>query len=253
MTRFRLEGQVAVVTGASGGIGSGGAVALAEAGADVALLGRNRAKLEETARLVEALGRRAAVVEAEVTDEAAVEAAVSTVHQALGPTDILFNNAGITSPKLMSDLPLEEWQRVIDVNLTGAFLCTRAFSAGMIERKRGRIINMGSVLSGRGMASRTVYSASKAGLANLGAALCFELGPFGITVNTIGATVIVTDLNRELVRTQPELYGQVLRRTALGRLGEVDDVTGLLVFLASPAAGFITGQTIYVDGGYTAG
>jgi NAD(P)-dependent dehydrogenase (short-subunit alcohol dehydrogenase family) len=112
---------------------------------------------------------------------------------------------------------------------------------------------MGSVLSGRGMASRTVYSASKAGLANLGAALCFELGPFGITVNTIGATVIVTDLNRELVKTQPELYGQVLRRTALGRLGEVEDVTGVLVFLASPAAGFITGQTIYVDGGYTAG
>jgi NAD(P)-dependent dehydrogenase (short-subunit alcohol dehydrogenase family) len=142
---------------------------------------------------------------------------------------------------------------VIDVNLTGAFLCARAFSAGMRDRKRGRIINMGSVLSGRGMASRTVYSASKAGLANLGAALCFELGPYGVTVNTIGATVIVTDLNRELVRTQPELYGQVLRRTALGRLGEVEDVVGLLVFLASPAAGFITGQTIYVDGGYTAG
>ncbi len=251
--RFRIDGQVAVVTGASGGIGSAGALALAEAGADVALIGRNRAKLDAAAHAVEAIGRRALVIEAEVTDEAAVNDAAAEIERALGPVHILFNNAGITSPKLMADLPLEEWQRVIDVNLTGAYLCARAFAPGMQARKYGRIVNMGSILSGRGMANRTVYSASKAGLANLGAALCFELGPHGITVNTIGATVIVTDLNRELVKTQPELYGQVLRRTALGRLGEVEDVTGVLVFLASPAAGFVTGQTLFVDGGYTAG
>jgi NAD(P)-dependent dehydrogenase (short-subunit alcohol dehydrogenase family) len=251
--RFRLDGQVAVVTGGSGGIGAAGAIALAQAGADVAVLGRNRAKLEAAADAVRKAGRRALVVEAEVTDEAQVNAAVATVERELGPADILFNNAGITSPKLMSDLPLDEWQRIIEVNLTGAYLTSRAFSSRMKARKSGRIVNMGSILSGRGMATRTAYSASKAGLANLGAALCFELGPFGITVNTIGATVIVTDLNRELVRAQPELYGEVVRRTALGRLGEIEDVTGVLVFLASPAAGFITGQTIYVDGGYTAG
>ncbi len=251
--RFRLDGQVAVVTGGSGGIGAAGALALAEAGADVAVLGRNRAKLEAAADAVRKAGRRALVVEAEVTNETQVIAAVANIERALGPADILFNNAGITSPKLMADLPLDQWQRIIDVNLTGAYHTSRAFAAGMIGRKSGRIINMGSILSGRGMATRTAYSASKAGLANLGAALCFELGPHGITVNTIGATVIVTDLNRELVRTQPELYGEVVRRTALGRLGEIADVTGVLVFLASPAAGFITGQTIYVDGGYTAG
>jgi 2-deoxy-D-gluconate 3-dehydrogenase len=188
-----------------------------------------------------------------VTEEMQVAAAVAAVERDLGPIDILFNNAGITSPKQMLDLPLAEFQRVIDVNLTGAFLCARAVAAGMRERRRGRIINMGSILSTRGMASRTVYCASKAGLANLGAALCFELGPFGVTVNTIGATVIVTDLNRELIRTQPALYEQILRRTAMGRLGEVEDVTGALVFLASPAAAYITGQTIYIDGGYTAG
>ncbi len=251
--RFRLDGQVAVVTGGSGGIGAAGALALAEAGADIAVLGRNRVKLEAAADAVRKAGRRALVVEAEVTDEAQVDAAVAEIERALGPADILFNNAGITSPKLMADLPLNEWQRIIDVNLTGAYLTSRAFAAGMMARKGGRIVNMGSILSGRGMANRTAYSASKAGLANLGAALCFELGPHGITVNTIGATVIATDLNRELVRTQPELYAQVVRRTALGRLGEIADVTGVLVFLASPAAGFITGQTIYVDGGYTAG
>jgi 2-deoxy-D-gluconate 3-dehydrogenase len=253
MDQFRLDGQVAVVTGASGGIGSAGALALAEAGADIALIGRNRAKLDAAADAITAIGRQALIVEAEVTDEAAVNAAAAEIEARLGPADILFNNAGITSPKLMADLPLEEWQRIIEVNLTGAYLCSRAFAPAMQARKGGRIINMGSILSGRGMATRTAYSASKAGLANLGAALCFELGPYGITVNTIGATVVVTELNRELVRTQPELYGEVVRRTALGRLGEISDVTGVLIFLASPAAGFITGQTIYVDGGYTAG
>jgi NAD(P)-dependent dehydrogenase (short-subunit alcohol dehydrogenase family) len=250
---FRLDGQIAVVTGASGGIGSAGALALAEAGADIALIGRNRAKLDAAADAVRAVGRRALVVEAEVTDEVAVNAAAAEIEAKLGPADILFNNAGITSPKRLADLPLPEWQHVIDVNLTGAYLCCRAFVPAMRAKKRGRIINMGSILSGRGMATRTVYSASKAGLANLGAALCFELGPYGITVNTIGATVIVTDLNRELVRAQPELYDEVVRRTALGRLGEISDIIGVLVFLASPAGGFITGQTIYVDGGYTAG
>jgi 2-deoxy-D-gluconate 3-dehydrogenase len=252
-TMFSLEGNVAVVTGAGGGIGNAAAVALAKAGADVALLGRNVAKLRETAAAVEDAGRRALVVEADVTDEVLVQAARDAVVAKFGRVDILFNNAGITSPKLLVDLPLEVWRKIVDVNLTGAYLCTRAFSGPMIERRKGRIINMGSILSGRGMANRTAYSATKAGLANFGAAVAFELGPYGITVNTIGATVIVTDLNRELIRTQPQLYQKVLARSALGRLGEVEDVVGVLIFLASSAAGFVTGQTIFVDGGYTAG
>ncbi|MDI3468889.1 MAG: Oxidoreductase, short-chain dehydrogenase/reductase family [Pseudolabrys sp.] len=251
--RFSLKGQVAVVTGAGGGIGHSGAVALAEAGANLALVGRNVAKLKETAAAVEKTGRHALVVEADVTDEAMVAAARDRVVAELGSADILFNNAGITSPKTLADTTLDEWHRVLEVNLTGAFLCSRAFAQPMTARKRGRIINMGSILSGRGMANRTAYSATKAGLANFGAAMAFELGPHGITVNTIGATVIVTDLNRELIRTQPQLYEKVLSRSAIGRLGEVEDVVGVLVFLASPAASYVTGQTIYVDGGYTAG
>lgn len=251
--RFSLDGNVAVVTGAGGGIGTAAAVALAEAGADLALVGRNVAKLEETAEVVENTGRAALVVEADVTDEAAVAVARDMVIRQFGRADILFNNAGITSPKLLVDMPLDEWRRIADVNLTGAFLCARAFAKPMMAQRRGRIINMGSILSGRGMATRTAYCATKAGLANFGAALAFELGPYGVTVNTIGATVIVTDLNRELIRTQPQLYQKVLDRTAIGRLGEVEDVVGVLVFLASPAAAFVTGQTIYVDGGYTAG
>lgn len=251
--RFSLDGNVAVVTGAGGGIGTAAALALAEAGADLALVGRNVAKLEETAQAIAPTGRAALVVEADVTDEAAVATARDRVIARFGRADILFNNAGITSPKLLVDMPLDEWRRIADVNLTGAFLCARAFAKPMMAQRRGRIINMGSILSGRGMATRTAYCATKAGLANFGAALAFELGPYGVTANTIGATVIVTDLNRELIRTQPQLYQKVLDRTAIGRLGEVEDVVGVLVFLASPAAAFVTGQTIYVDGGYTAG
>ncbi len=250
---FSLADRVAVVTGGGGGIGSAAALALAEAGADVAVVGRNRAKLDEAAHAVERTGRRALVVEASVTDEGSVDAALAAVLERFGRADILFNNAGITSPKRLAEMAPDDWRAIFDVNLTGAFLCARAFARPMMERRHGRIINMGSILSGRGMATRTAYCASKAGLANFGAALAFELGPHGITVNTIGATVIVTDFNRELIRTQPQLYDRVLARSALGRLGEVEDVTGALVFLASPAAGFITGQTLYVDGGYTAG
>jgi len=253
VTNFRLDDLTAVVTGASGGIGTAGAIAFAEAGADVALVARNREKLEQAAKAVEAAGRKSLIIEADVTDENAVVGVKDKVVETFGKADILFNNAGITSPKQMVDITPDEWRHIVDVNLTGAYLCCRAFAPVMIAQKSGRIINMGSILSGRGMASRSVYCASKAGLANLGASLAFELGPHGITVNTLGATVIVTDLNRELIKTQPQLYQKVIDRMPLGRLGELDDLTGPLVFLASPAAKFITGQTLYVDGGYTAG
>lgn len=253
VARFALDGQVAVVTGGGGGLGSAGAVALAEAGADIALVARNRAKLEDAARGVEATGRRAMIVEADVSDPAAMVAAAEAVVADLGRIDILFNNAGVTNPQSVLDIAPEEFARLLEVNVAGAFHAIRAVAPAMIERRYGRIINMGSILSGRGMANRAAYCASKAGLANLGAACAFEFGGAGITVNTLGATVIVTDLNRELVRTQPELYAKVVQRTPLGRLGEIEDLMGALLFLASPAAGFVTGQTLYVDGGYTAG
>ncbi len=251
--RFALDGQVAVVTGGGGGLGSAGARALAEAGADVALIARNRVKLEQAARSVEETGRRALIVEADVSDAPGMVAAADQVATAFGRIDILFNNAGITNPQTVLDVAPEAFLRVLEVNVAGAFHVIRAFAPKMIERGYGRIINMGSILSGRGMANRAAYCASKAGLANLGAACAFEFGADGITVNTLGATVIVTDLNRELVRTQPRLYERIVQRTPLGRLGETEDLMGALLFLASPASGFITGQTLFVDGGYTAG
>ncbi|MEP6784496.1 MAG: SDR family NAD(P)-dependent oxidoreductase [Sphingomonadales bacterium] len=253
ISRFSLDGQVAVVTGGGGGLGSAGALALAEAGADVVLVARNRAKLEIAAAAVEGAGRRALIIEADVSDLRSLESAAAQAVDIFGRIDILFNNAGITNPQSLLDIAPEDFLRVLDVNVAGAFHAIRAFVKPMIGRGYGRIINMGSILSGRGMANRAAYCASKAGLANLGAACAFEFGGAGITVNTLGATVIVTDLNREMVRTQPELYEQVVRRTPLGRLGETEDLMGALLFLASPASGFVTGQTLYVDGGYTAG
>jgi 2-deoxy-D-gluconate 3-dehydrogenase len=253
MRMFSIEGSVAVVTGAGGSIGKASVAALAEAGADIALVGRDLLKLEEAKLTVQGFGRRALVVTTDVTDEASVKDCAHSVINTFGKVDILFNNAGTSSPKAFLDYTLDDWNKIIATNLTGAFLCSRAFVPSMIERGYGRIINMGSVLSSRGMSNRSAYAASKAGLSNFGASLAFELGPYGITVNTIGATVMVTDFNRDMIAAQPELYENIRRRSAFGRLGNVDDILGTLIYLASSASQFVTGQTIYADGGYTAG
>ncbi len=250
---LRLDGQVAIVTGASGGLGSLGACAFAEAGADVVAVGRNLAKCERTAERVRARGRSALPLAVDVTDAEQVSKMVEATIQRFGRIDILFNCAGITSPLPFDASPLEDWWRVVDTNLKGTVLCTRAALPHMKAQRRGRIINMGSILSKVGIANRSAYTASKSAIAHLSQTLAFELGPFGITVNTIGPNVTVTDLNRELIKQQPELYGPLRARIPLGRLGEPEDLAGALIFLASPAASFITGQTLYVDGGYTAG
>jgi NAD(P)-dependent dehydrogenase (short-subunit alcohol dehydrogenase family) len=250
---MRLDGMVGIVTGGGGGLGTLGACALAEAGADVVVAARTLTKCEATAEKVRARGRRARAIATDVTDEAQVATMVEATLAQFGRIDILFNNAGITSPKTMLDSSLDEWFHVVDVNVKGTFLCSKAVTPAMKARGFGRIINMGSILSDCGMANRTAYSTSKAGIAHFTQSLAFELGSAGITVNALGPTVIVTDLNRDLIARQPQLYEAVVKRTALGRLGQPPDIAGALVFLASPAAGFITGQTIYVDGGYTAG
>ncbi|MCP1337112.1 SDR family NAD(P)-dependent oxidoreductase [Futiania mangrovi] len=253
LERFRLDGRVAVITGGGGGLGSLAARTFAGAGADVVLLGRNAGKLDAAAAEVRQAGGSATVIHADVTSRADLEKAAQRVAADFGGADILFNNAGITSPRLLLDTEPDEWQSLIDVNVTGTYLTTRAFAPAMIAKGGGRIVNMGSILSARGMANRVAYCTTKAAVANMAAALAFELGPHGVTVNTLAPTVIVTDLNREAVKTQPELYEGVVRRTALGRLGQPEDLSGALLLLASDAGAFITGQTIFVDGGYTAG
>lgn len=249
---MRLDGKVAVVTGGGGGLGSLAACAFAAAGADVVVVGRTAASLQAAADAVRGVGRRAAAIVADVTRSADVNRMVERAVGEFGRIDILLNNAGVTSPKTVLELTDEDWHRIMDTSATGAFYCARAVAPVMMSQREGSIISMGSILSARGMAKRTAYSAAKAAVMNFTRALALELGPHGIRVNAIAPTVIVTDLNRELVRTQPQLYQAVLDRTPLGRLGEPEDIAGALVFLASPAARFITGQTLFVDGGYTA-
>lgn len=250
---MHLYGRVALVTGGGGGLGTMAALALAEAGANVLVVARSLQKCEATAQRVRHLGRRALALSADVTDVNQVNTMVATAIKEFGRIDILFNNAGITSPRTLEETTIDEWWNVMDVNVRGTMLCTKAVAPHMKQQGSGRIINMGSILSDRGMANRSAYCASKAAIYNLTQSLAFELGPFGITVNALGPTVIVTDLNRDMVKTQPALYDSVVKRTPMGRLAEPADVAGPLVFLASDAARFVSGQILFVDGGYTAG
>lgn len=249
---FDLSGRAAFITGGGGGLGRAIALTLARAGAAVAVVARSGDRCEAVADAVRAEGGRALALTADVLDRRAVWAAMDRVEAELGPLDILVNNAGVTSPKPLLDLDEAEWDRIVDVSMKGAFLCTQEAAPRMIARGRGRILNMGSILSARAVAARSAYSAAKAGLANFTRACAVELGPHGLTVNALGPTVIVTDLNRDLVRTQPELYSAIVARTPLGRLGETDDLAGPVLFLASDASAFVNGQILFVDGGYTA-
>ena len=250
---FSLKRQVALVTGAAGALGRMACMTFAQAGADLVLVGRQIDSLREQADRLEDMGVRVLSVAADVTQSASVQSMVDQAMAHFGRIDIVLNNAGTSSPKSLQELTDDDWHRIMDTSATGSFFVARAVAPHMIQAGYGRIISMGSILAVRGMASRIAYSAAKAAVANLTRALAFELGPHGITVNALGPTVIVTDLNREMVRKQPELYDAVLKRTAIGRLGQAQDIAGPLLFLASPAAAFVTGQVLFVDGGYTAG
>ncbi len=251
-SNFDLSGRVAVVTGGGGGLGTMACETLARAGATVAIVGRNAAKCEGVLQGLEAEGLKGKVFTADVTREDDVNALFGAVASEFGRVDIVVNNAGVTSPKALLDLDVSDWDRIMDTSAKGTFLCIRAAAPWMAQRGGGSIVNLGSILSERAIANRSAYSAAKAAVVNLTRASAIELGARGIRVNAIAPTVIVTDLNRELVVTQPALYKGIVDRTPLGRLGETTDLAGPLLFLASDASAFVTGQVLYVDGGYTA-
>ena len=250
--KFSLEGQVAIVTGAASGLGAAGAAALAAAGANVVAAGLQPEKLVSVAAELERnTGRRMLAVPTDVVAPKATEALAAAAIDAFGRIDILFNSAGIIAGHAAAAYPPDDWARLFEVNVTGTFNAIKAVLPDMTARRSGRIINMASVLAHFGAPNRSGYSATKGAVLQLTRSLAVELGPSGITVNALGPTAIATDLNRELMRSQPQLYDGLLARTPLGRHGTADDVTGPLVFLASPAAAFVTGQILYVDGGYT--
>ena len=248
---FDLTGKRALVTGSSRGLGLTLARGLAGAGAAVVLNGRSADALEHAAAALRSDGLTAHTACFDVTDEDAVEAAVARIEEEIGPIDILLNNAGIILRGAFPDHDTETWQRVLDVNLNGAMYVARAAARRMVPRRRGKIINTCSLQSERVRGTCGAYAVSKTGLKALTRALAVDLGPYNIQVNAIGPGYFATELTKDL-KGNPEFDRWVRSKAPAGRWGEPDELVGPAVFLASDASSFVTGQVIYVDGGWLA-
>ncbi len=250
LPNFSLNGKTALVTGASGGLGQGFAVALAASGADI-IITELPSKLEATQttlELIRAQGRKAIALELDVQSVAACR----HLAEVAGIVDILVNNAGVNRVQWAEDVTEENWDLVLDTNLKGAFFLTQAIGKGMITRKQGgRIINIASQNGLIGYYQRAAYCSAKAGLINQTRVLALEWAKHGITVNAIAPTFVLTPLTEQTF-SQPDIKADLEGRIPLGRIATVDDILGACVFLASSAAGFITGHTLAVDGGWTA-
>lgn len=242
-----MNNKVALVTGGSRGIGRAIALKLAEQGADVAILyAGNADAADATARDIEALGAKALAVQCDVSDYEQVAAAVARVRETLGPVDVLVNNAGITKDKLALRMSPEEFDRVLAVNLNGAFHTIRALYADFMKRRSGRIINIASIAGVMGNAGQANYAASKAGVIGLTKTIARELAPRGVTCNAIAPGFIETDMTASMNQAAFEAMAKTI---PLGRVGQAEDVANLAAFLAGDGASYITGAVIHVDGG----
>lgn len=246
---FAMRGRCALVTGSSSGLGAHFARLLAAQGAKVALAARRLDRLEALVREIEAAGGTALAVACDVTDEASIVEAVGRAAAELGTLDVLVNNSGVTGGKPFLNASAEEWDSVLDTNLRGAFLMCREFArAAVAAGQGGRIVNVASILGLRTIKGVVPYSASKAGLCHMTAVLAMELGPRGITVNALAPGYVETDLNRAFL--QGPAGARIASRVPLGRLGQLEDLNGALLLLASDAGRFITGVVLPVDGGH---
>jgi NAD(P)-dependent dehydrogenase (short-subunit alcohol dehydrogenase family) len=249
---FRLDGRRALVTGGSKGLGRVMANALAEAGADVAVTSRTIGECADAAdSIARSTGRKTLAVAADVTQSDQVDRLVAQVQETLGPIDILINSAGINIRGAAEELTEADWDSVVNVNLKAPFLLARKLGPAMVQRGWGRVINMGSILSVIGLPGRAPYASAKAGLLNLTRVLALEWAGKGVTVNAICPGPFATDINKPLLQ-DPEKYKAFVAKIPMGRWGELHEVAGAAVFLASDAASYVTGSALFVDGGWTA-
>jgi len=249
---FRLDGKISIVTGASRGLGRAMAEALAEAGSDVVLAARNEEALTTVADAIRALGVRVLPVPTHVEEEEGLDHLVAQTVNDFGRIDVLVNNAGTTYRHPAIDFPVEEWDRVVAVNLRSVFLLCQKVARVMIRQGGGSIINIASLLSEIGVPLIPPYAASKGGIRQLTKALATEWARHNIRVNAVGPGYFRTELTEGLYQ-DPERYNPIMNRLAIKRWGKPEDLKGAVVYLASKASEYVTGQVLYVDGGYLAG
>ena len=249
---FSLRGRVAVVTGASRGLGQNMARALAKAGADLVLTSRSRDRLAQLESEIKTLGRQAIALELDVTDLKSITRMVAAAEDVFGHLDILINNAGCNVRKPALDVTWDEWNLILDTNLRGSFFVAQAVARRMIERRYGRIVNIGSVTSVAGFAGLAAYGASRGGIRQLTMSLADDWGKYGITVNCLAPGWFRTDQNKILYDDQ-KWVDYLCDRIPMKRTGEPRDLDGAVVFLASECSGYVTGQTLLVDGGISTG
>jgi len=249
LDRFSLRGKTAVVVGGTRGLGQAMALALAGAGADVCVVGRGPEGLEETAGMLSALGSDAASISADATREEQVVSMVEEAHERYGKVDVLVNSQGTVHLEPSESFSTKEWERVMDVNVRSVFLCCKHVGRRMLERSYGKIINVSSVRGFQGRGQDPAYAPSKGAVNQLTRSLAIEWGPKGINVNGIAPVFTLTKISEAFIR-DPAKRDWVLGRIPMNRLGELEDLMGPVVFLASDASGFVNGHVLPVDGGW---
>lgn len=250
LSLFDLTGKIALVTGSGQGIGLAMAEGMAAAGAHVVLNGRDRAKLEAAQAAIAAAGLKVSIAAFDVTDQAAVQAGIAAIEDEVGPIDILINNAGTQIRGAFTEFPADEWQRMIATNLHSVFYVTQAVTKHMVPRGRGKVINIGSVMSELGRPTIVPYTATKGAVKMMTRGLAAELGKHNIQINAIGPGYIVTELNKALIADET-FSNWVRSRTPAGRWGETKELVGAAIFLSSAASDYVNGHLLMVDGGLT--
>jgi len=248
---FDLSQKVAMVTGSTRGLGETAAMALARAGADVAVCGRNPMDLERVSGAIREVGRNSAGFALDVTSKQSVHDGVNRILKHFGRVDILVNNAGLNHREPVLDFPEEAWDLVLATNLKGYFLVAQAVAPQMLERGYGKVINMSSILGKVALPNQLAYASAKGGVDQMTKVMAIEWAKQGVRVNAIGPTYFETEMVKQ-IRNDPERFNFINQRTPMGRWGHLSELEGIVIFLAAPASDFITGQTIYIDGGWTA-